>query len=85
MLELQIFSVRDTKGNRYNNPFFEPNVEVAKRTFERIVLDSQTVVAQFPEDFDLYHLGTIDTISGKILPLDTPLHIVKANNLLSRN
>jgi len=84
MLELQIFSVRDTKGDRYNNPFVEPNIEVAQRTTQRLVMDPQTVLAQFPEDFDLYHLGSLDTISGKITAFDTPRHVIKAANLLSR-
>jgi hypothetical protein len=77
-VKLQVYSIRDAKGEVYNTPFFQKTHGEAERNFRELVSDPKSMVSKYPEDFDLYHLGTYDDQSGLIKPLDTPLHILKA-------
>lgn len=79
---LKIFAIRDSKAEFYNQPFYQHTRLEAERTFSALANDSKSTIAQHPEDYDLYHLGEYDNISGKIKVLDTPEHIVKAANLI---
>ena len=76
-----LYSVRDSKAQIFNSPFEAHTHGEAERSFQSAVLDPQTSINKYPEDFDLYHLGTIDTETGKISALDTPQHMIKASNL----
>lgn len=78
MQEYKIYSVRDSKGAAYAPPFYQASDAEAERMFRRLSLDPQSMVAQFPEDYDLFHLGTFDATTGQITPSDTPRHIMKA-------
>lgn len=79
-MQLQIFSIRDSKGAFYDKPFYQHNEQEAIRSFRNVSLDQRSQIHTNPEDYDLYHLGTYDNITGKIQSLDTPQHIVKANS-----
>jgi len=75
---LKIFSVRDSKGEIFGQPFFQKTPGEAERSFKMLVNDSQSIPSKYPEDFDLYYIGQFDDQSGKVQPIDTPMHIVKA-------
>ena len=77
-MELKIFSIRDSKGEVFNQPFFQKTHGEAERNFSQLVNDSKTTVSQFPEDFDLYFLGTYDDQLGTVKSLTTPQHVLKA-------
>jgi len=77
-MELKLFSIRDQKGEIYNTPFFQKTHGEAERNFSQLVNDSKSTVSQFPEDFDLYFIGSYDDQTGKLNSLDTPQHVVKA-------
>jgi len=76
--KLQIYSVQDQRANIFHAPFFVRTHGEAERTFQQVVNDDKTQVGQYPEDFNLYHIGEYDDGTGKISPLDTPKHIIKA-------
>lgn len=80
-MELKIYSIRDSKGEIYMQPFFQKTHGEAERSFKQLANDEKTTVSKFPEDFDLYHLGTYDDQTGQIDSLDTPQHIMKAVNV----
>lgn len=80
-----LFTIRDTKGEIYNKPFPQLTKNEALRTFADLAKDPQTNIAQHPEDYDLYYLGTYDTTTGKIEALESPAHIVKAINAIPKN
>lgn len=83
-MQLRIYSIRDSKGEIFNNPFFNKTHGEAERNFRDLVNDKQTTVGRHPEDYDLYHIGEYDDNTGKIQPLDTPQHIVKAVQLVQK-
>lgn len=75
---MNLYTVRDSKAGTYNKPHTAINDAEAQRGFHSAVNDPNTFVNKYPEDFDLYRIGTFDVQSGKILAEDTPLHVVKA-------
>lgn len=75
---LKMYSIRDSKGELFNTPFFNKSHGEAERNFRTLVNDGKSTVNKYPEDFDLYYLGDYDDNDGKCIPLDTPQHIIKA-------
>ena len=61
------FSVFDKKASSYGTPFFVPTRGVALRSFSDLANDQRSVVAQHPEDFALYEVGSFDDIGGVLL------------------
>jgi len=80
-MQLKIFTIRDSKGEMYNTPFFRRTIGDAERTFHELVNDDKTSVSKYPDDFDLYLIGDFDDQTGITKGLDTPQHIVKAINV----
>lgn len=76
-MELKVFSIRDSKAEIYNQPFFNKSHGEAERNFQMLIADEKSMVSKYPEDFDLYFIGTYDDESGKLDPLPTPQHVVK--------
>lgn len=83
-MELKIYSIRDSKGEFYHPPFYSRTHAEAERNFAQLTSDDKSMISKYPQDFDLYYLGTFDQNLGKIVSLDTPHHIVKAVNIPSR-
>nr|AVQ10164.1 nonstructural protein [Gokushovirinae environmental samples] len=79
-MRLKIFTIRDSKGETYNTPFFQKTHGEAERNFRELVKDEKSMVAKYPDDFDLYYLGEYDDTNGNIISLETPQHMVKAVN-----
>lgn len=80
-MELKMFSIRDAKGEIFNQPFFAKTHGEAERNFHRLTTDPQSTVSQYPEDFDLYYLGIYNDQTGVTKSLDTPQHVQKAINV----
>lgn len=84
-MELKMYSIRDAKSEVFNPPFFNKTHGEAERNFQMLCNDEKSNVAKFPEDYDLYYLGSYDDNSGKCAPLDSPHHLVKAVQLVAKN
>lgn len=80
-MELKIYSIRDLKAETYNAPFYQPTHGLAERYFQNLVKDDKSQLHQYPDDFDLFHLGTYNTDTGRFKTLDIPQHICKASAL----
>jgi len=75
---LKVFSIRDSKGEVFNTPFFQKTHGEAERSFRQLINDDKSMVNKYPDDFDLYYLGEYCDNTGKFKPLDTPQHLHKA-------
>lgn len=75
---LKMFSIRDTKGEIFNPPYYAKTHGEAERQFKTLTNDPKSTINQYPEDFDLYYLGDYDDQTGKLKSLDTPQHLIKA-------
>lgn len=74
---LKIYCIKDTKSG-YMNPFYLQNDEIAIRSFKKAANETQSnAVNDFPEDKELWYLGTFDSDTGKIVG-EEPKFLVKA-------
>jgi hypothetical protein len=81
---LKMYSVRDQKAEIFNTPFYKKTHGEAERDFKTLVNDPKSVVAQYPEDYDLWYLGEYCDQTGSFKTLDTPQHVTKAVNVIDR-
>lgn len=82
-MQLKIYSLRDSKSEIFNVPFYKLTHGEAERDFRSLVNDEKSMVHKYPEDYDLYYLGEYDDNSGKMTSLDSPMHLVKAVQLVN--
>lgn len=82
--KMEIFTIKDTKAEAFHAPFYQRTQAEAVRSFAMTTNSPQTQINEYPEDFDLYHLGSFDDRTGKMTILDTPEHIQKATNVLKK-
>lgn len=59
-----IYVYRDKLKNDYSIPMVEVNDLVMRRNFENLCTNDH-IVSFKPQDYDLYCLGTFDTVSGE--------------------
>jgi hypothetical protein len=76
--QLKMYSIQDQKAQLFHPPYFTQTYGEAERIFTTIVNDPNNQISQYPEDFNLYHLGTYNDETGKMSSLDTPEHCLKA-------
>lgn len=67
---VKVFALFDRKAREFGAPLTAANVDTMKRELQRNVGEG-SLLHKYPEDFDLYCLGEMDTETGVILP-DTP-------------
>lgn len=77
-MQLQVFSLFDSKAKAYTQPYFMPQKGQALRSLDGIVNNPQTEVYKYPDDFKLYKLADYDNLSGKFIPLQEPEFIANA-------
>jgi len=81
-MKLQICVVRDRAIDQFGNPFFVTAIGQATRSFTDGVNSGKAddLVAQHPDDFDLYHLGEYDAGTARFLLLDSPVVVVRVGS-----
>lgn len=78
-METKMYSIRDKKSEIFHKPWHANSHGEAERKFKQVANDPKSDnIHDFPEDFDLYYLGTYNDNTGTMSPLDTPEHIIKA-------
>lgn len=77
----KVFAIRDCKVAVYLRPFFEENEIQAVRGIQSHMQSGQSQLNQFPADFELYHLGDYDDVTGKIINLDYPKFIISCHSI----
>lgn len=76
-----MFAIRDSKGEAYGVPFVKNARGEAERVFTQLRNQKDSTIGQFPEDYDLFEIGTFDPDTGKVVGHDSPRHMVKAVDL----
>lgn len=59
-MNLEIFSIYDSKAEAYQLPFFLHNQAMAIRPFADCVNSSEHQFGRNPSDYTLFHIGTFD-------------------------
>lgn len=80
MAILSAVAVRDEALQAFNRPFFVNTLGMAIRSFEdecnRDAPDNPMV--KHPKDFSLWHVGSYDEDTGRMVALDVPVRLCDA-------
>lgn len=70
----RICAIRDIQIEEFHRPFTTPAIGGATRSFTDEVNRNapDNPMYQHPADFELYEVGTFDTLTGELSPLPTP-------------
>lgn len=66
MLQLQLYSILDTKAEAFFPPFPAANAAEALRSFSDLLVDPQSKIGKHPEDYRLYHVGEFHVVNGTV-------------------
>lgn len=82
-MTLKLFSMYDLKACAYGPPLAAPMAGVALRWLMRQVQDKESDIGRFPGDYELFELGELDTMTGKLTVCgDGPRLVMKADQAL---
>lgn len=80
-MKFNVYSIRDSKTG-FLSPTFEINDVVAMRNFEHAVVNSDSVLFTHARDFDLFKIGTFDSDTGRLMPLELPVNLISGSSCL---
>lgn len=69
-------AIYDKKAQVFQHPLFVSDLATAERSFVQIFASRDTIISQWPEDYDLYHLGSVMPGTGELVPLDHPSLVI---------
>lgn len=78
---MECFAVRDDKSELTLNPFWCSGSVEATRTVIQVVNDPKSQLYQFPDDYTLYSLCTLEEKTGIITPTNK---IISQINVLKK-
>ena len=82
MANLKIIAIRDTKNETYGIPFYARTFGGAIRSLHiELEQNPKSPMAQFPEDYELWSIGTYDEEAGQIGGTNEPKMILKINEI----
>lgn len=70
---IKIFALFDKKASEFTQPMYFPNKAVAYRYYDNMLNNPQNLYMR--ADLDLYYLGTYESVTGVIQPLDMPEYV----------
>lgn len=81
MPTLQVLAVRDRALDAFGTPIFVPAISVAVRSFSDEVNRPDSALCAHPEDYDLFHLGSFEDSTGRLLSLELPRQVAIGKDL----
>lgn len=69
----QLFCFRDAKSDSFGPPIASVNKAMFFRDILQAALDNGSTIAKHPDDFGIWHMGTFDPKSGRVVPFDQPV------------
>lgn len=80
----QITAIKDKKLNQYVHFVVVEGLATAERAFTANVNNPETTWHQWPEDFSLHVLGSIDDETGEIVTTFPPVTIAEASQVIMK-
>ena len=81
-MKKNVYSIYDAAATVYSLPFFYDLDTQAMRAFEAASMAKDSHVSLFPQDFALYKLGEFNQDTGLLEPLQEPMRICGAVDIL---
>ncbi len=82
-MNLQAFSVFDSKAEAYVQPLFSPTIATGIREFTSAANDESHAFNRFAADYTLFHIGEFDQVSGELIPLKVHTNLGNALSFIS--
>lgn len=79
---MKAFGVRDIKSASFVHQFFDKSTPAACRGFDVVVNEKASQFGNFPDDFELFELGSLDLDTGLLSPLAAPVSLGLARNFV---
>lgn len=76
MMLLQIYSVRDLATGQFLPGSFHSHDVNAIREFQDFARNPQSQISKYPESFDLVRVGTFETDTGVVAPVQIPAPLI---------
>lgn len=80
-MKFGVYSIQDLKTG-FMSPTYELNDAVAMRNFEHAVRNGDSVLFSHAADFRLMKIGTFDSDSGRLEPLDLVTVILDGKDVM---
>lgn len=84
-MKINAYVIYDSKARIYNKPFYFLNDQVALRAASDICSDQNSDVANHPEDFSMFKIGTYDDETAMLLQLSTPEIVVRFHEIAGQS
>lgn len=81
-MKMKIFSIKDSKANAFQQPFFERTEGTATRALAQTMKEKNNF-SEYAEDYDLYQIGEFNDDTGKIEAM-VPKHISSLAAILAQ-
>lgn len=82
-MNLVCCAVYDKKAQAFLSPLFYSDFAQAERAFVAVFLSpGATTISQWPDDFDLYHLGGLNPSTGELLSAEHPTLVITGQSAL---
>lgn len=82
-MKILVYAIRDSAVEAYLAPLFYRTKGEAIRNFSDAVNKPGGGFFEHPEHYSLWHLGAYDDANGALLPLELPVPVINAVDLLS--
>ena len=83
-MKYPLYCIRDIKANNFGLPQADTNDQTAERNFSFAINQPDGLMNYRPQDYDLYRVGEVDTITGVITPLQVPEFITSGVNVFQK-
>lgn len=81
----RIYSIYDVKSETYSPPFLQKNDVEAKRSFQEVCNDKNSMIAKYPEDFTLCSIGTFNDSIGMLSPAQATTLATASQLIMQKN
>lgn len=75
-------AIYDKKAQAYLHPFVQSDLATAERSYCAFLASGDSTPAQWPDDFDLYHVGDFDPRSGLLISLQHPALVITGQSAM---
>lgn len=77
----RMFSIKDTKADVYNKPFYLINEKLVERVAADLLRDKSSEISRHPDDFIMFDLGSYDDNTGTFTLNELPTVLFRFSDL----
>lgn len=81
-MQLNCYSIYDSKAEAFVQPFFSPTNGMAIRSFTSAANDPNTDIHRYAGDYTLFLIGSFEPTNAKLEPEKTPINLGLAQQYL---